>query len=107
MKKKALSLALALVMCLSLTVPAFAAPLSQASAEDILKNFSIMRNGTVDEKTAAFHADRTVTMLSLQDEEAKTEVPYSLISKDDSWTITHTGKTDFSVSGNANYDICV
>ena len=49
MKKKALSLALALAMCLGLNVPAFAAaPLDQATGKDMLKTFTLMRNGTVD-----------------------------------------------------------
>ena len=95
MKKKALSLALALAMCLGLNVPAFAAaPLDQATGKDMLKTFTLMRNGTVDETAGAF-VDKSATYYSIVigDPEVygePTKIEYAVFDEEDSWRITNT-----------------
>ena len=54
MKRKLMSLALALVMCLSLSIPAFAVP---DSVEELIENVSLVRNGAYDEEASPFAAD--------------------------------------------------
>ncbi len=112
MKKKALSLALALAMCLGLNVPAFAAaPLDQATGKDMLKTFTLMRNGTVDETAGAF-VDKSATYYSIVigDPEVygePTKIEYAVFDEEDSWTITNTGNKDYTLSGNTDYEICI
>ena len=112
MKKKALSLALALAMCLGLTVPAFAAvPLDQAAGKDMMKTFTLMRNGTVDETAGAFIeksvVDYSVVIGDLEYYGEPTKIEYAVFDEDDSWTITNTGNKDYTVSGNTDYAICI
>ena len=60
MKKKMLSFALALAMCLCLTVPASAKDYQEATPDDISETFTIMRNGTVDEKSGAYLSEKII-----------------------------------------------
>ena len=91
MKRKLISLALALVLCLSLSLPAFAVP---DSVEELLENISLVRNGAYDEESTPFASGKTVPMMSYDYETGESttiDVEYSVFSKGDSWTLTHTG----------------
>ena len=101
MKKKALSLALALSMCLGLTVPAFANEESPIPTEEGVKNISItaeiggmsfddldvksnytLRNWEYnEEKDEAVPADDTLT-------------DYIAVTKNTKFTVKHTGTVD-------------
>ncbi|WP_251318308.1 S-layer homology domain-containing protein [Flintibacter muris] len=108
MKKKLLSLALALALCLGLTIPAFAKDLEEASEQDILSTFTIHRNNSVDEKEETYQLSVSAQVLNaMAEEETPGEKFYNAISKSDSWTITNTGNKDLAVSGNSDYEICV
>ena len=97
MKRKLISLALALVLCLSLSLPAFAVP---DSVEELLENISLVRNGAYDEESTPFASGKTVPMMSYDYETGESttiDVEYSVFSKDDSWTLTHTGGAEYTV----------
>lgn len=69
MKKKLLSLALALALCLGLTIPAFAKDLEEASEQDILSTFTIHRNNSVDEKEETYQLPVSAQVLNAMAEE--------------------------------------
>ncbi|MBD5170035.1 MAG: S-layer homology domain-containing protein [Oscillibacter sp.] len=89
MKRKILSLALALAICLSLTVPALA---DFKPTEDEAKTyFSLTRNGE-DELADKFLTGKKVTLINeLTDPAESWEDYYRVISANDSWKVTHTG----------------
>lgn len=91
MKKRLLSLMLALALCLSLAVPALAKfPASEEEAKGL---FSLTRDGE-NELSDKFLTDKQVTIVNvLGNGENYTEF-YRVISADNSWTVTHTGGDD-------------
>lgn len=104
MKKKMLSFALALAMCLSLTVPASAKDSQEATPDDISETFTIMRNGTVDEKSGAYLSEKITHLHDFLDEEnAEKEVHYAVVAPTDTWTIGNTGSKALTASGDTAY----
>lgn len=110
MRKRLLPLTLALALCLGLTVPAFAKDLKDATEQDILNTFTIYRNGSVDEKKGSYAVDtlfQYVNEWELYGDEDVTvyEENYSVISTNDTFTITNTGGKELSLSGKSDYEI--
>ncbi|MCI8677675.1 MAG: S-layer homology domain-containing protein [Lawsonibacter sp.] len=102
MKKKLLSLALTLSLCLSLTVPVFAKDWQEATPDDVLGTFTIMRNGTVDEKSGTYLSEEKAHIQSWRGE---TEINYAVVAPTDTWDIGNTGSKTLTASGNAAYHI--
>lgn len=95
MKKRLLSLALALAMCLSLTAPALAG--SPPTEEEAKTYFSLTRNGE-DELADKFLTGKKVTLVNELTSPAESwEDYYRVISASDSWKITHTGSDDCTI----------
>lgn len=103
MKKRFLSAALALAMCLGLAVPAFAVDIEDATREDIKNAFTIVRNGTVDETKRVYTSGKRVPLNSYA--EGWGYVAYEVFDKNDSWTITNTGSKAISANGRTDYTI--
>lgn len=107
MRKKTLSLALALAMCLGLTVPAFATDWQEATPEEISGTFTVLRNGTVDEKTRTGLTEKTAYITNWFEGDGaeidKTEINYAVVAPTDSWTIGNTGSEAITASGDATY----
>lgn len=106
MKKKLLSLTLALALCLGLTVPVFAKDVIDATKQDILNTFTICRNGSMDETEGDYLVDAPFKLLGIEDKAIEKE-GYYVISKDDIWTITNTGSEELEVSGNTDYELLI
>ena len=102
MKKKLLSLALTLSLCLRLTVPVFAKDWQEATPDDVLGTFTIMRNGTVDEKSGTYLSEEKAHIQSWRGE---TEINYAVVAPTDTWDIGNTGSKTLTASGNAAYHI--
>lgn len=109
MKKKLLSLTLALTLCLGLTVPVFAKDVKDATKQDILNTFTIYRNGSVNEMEGDYLVDTPFKLLLGLDPRDKVieKEGYRAISKDDSWTITNTGSTELTMDGDPDYELSV
>ena len=105
MKKNLLSLALALVICLGLTVPVFATDWKEAALGDISGTFTIMRNGTVDEKSGIYLSEKKAYILNWFEGDDKTEINYAVVAPTDTWVIGNTGSKTLTASGNAIYSI--
>lgn len=104
MKKRFLSAALALAMCLGLAVPAFAVDVKDASQEDILGAFTIQRNGSVNELEGRYRASEPIAVDDIGDG-TPGNIYYHVFGQGDSWTITNTGSKAVSANGNTDYTI--
>lgn len=95
MKRQLVSLALALALCLSLTVPAVAEfPASEEEAKEL---FSLTRNSE-DELADKFLTNRKITLVNELTSPAESrEDFYRVISASDSWEVTHTGGNDCTI----------
>ena len=93
--KKVVCLLLSLCLCAALCVPALADTFKEDFQEELTedeirekipKYFSWIRNGSVDELHSPFNLGKIEGYLD-----------YSYISRDTSWTITHTGGDDYEI----------
>lgn len=93
--KKVVCLLLSLCLCAALCVPALADTFKEDFQEELTedeirekipKYFSWIRNGSVDELHSPFNLGKIEGYLD-----------YSYISRDTSWTITHTGGDDYKI----------
>ena len=100
MKKKTLSFALALAMCLSLTVPAFAEedPDAPMSVEEGLKNV-VLEVEIGDLEPEDIQVKKSLTLREYDDEDWETPIiseknGYYAIKKDTVFTVSHNGTQD-------------
>ena len=95
--KKVVCLLLSLCLCAALCVPALADAFKEDFQDEFLtedeirekipKYFSWVRDGSADELNRPFKSDKTLEGYP----------DYSYISRDASWTITHTGGDDYEI----------
>ena len=91
MKKRLLTLALALSLCLSMAVPALAA--DRAEKDEVKENYTLERKGADD---AQFVEKEITTGISGSTDPEDEEMihGYTVIPLDTAWTITNTAKSD-------------
>lgn len=106
MKKRFLSVLMALALCMGLTAPAFAVNIQYATQEDIRSTFTILRNGMVDETKGVYTSSKTALLNLYSNGTIRdVETPYEVYDETDSWTITNTGSKAISVNGSTDYTI--
>lgn len=90
MKKKSVSLFLALILSLVLTIPALAA---DQSTENLSTYISFVRNGLLDEVTKQYVIKSTPKwMYSIDGTSVQSEEYYTPFSQDDTWVLTNVAR---------------